>query len=426
MNSLFKIFSLDLRSLALLRIGLAIIIVFDILIRFFRKEIYYSDRGILPRTELIDQLSPECWSFHLFSETVFAQQLLFCLALLWAVLLLIGYRTTLASIICWVMLVSLHNRNPALVSSGDDLLRIIVFWVMFLPLGAVYSSDRALNTSSKPIPSNVCSSTTVGFVLLLGAIYLWQLLNTEVALALWSCLAWGLILIPWRNSLWRGVAIFLVQILHLSQGITIASAVLTFVWLVFLPSSFWQFLTRKTFNKATVGLTINYDKDCGFCKKVVYLLRTALILPKTKLLEAQNNPSIYADMEQYNSWVVEDYRGDRYFKWYGIVYVVSISPILWWLAPVLRIKPLMILGNKVYETIANNRPLMGNLTKPFVFRPLTINSSILLNTLTPILIALIIWGNWQALTGQTNSDRPSSTLDTVLQFSRLDLPRNIF
>ncbi|MEO1669622.1 MAG: DCC1-like thiol-disulfide oxidoreductase family protein [Cyanobacteria bacterium J06631_2] len=422
---LFKIFSLDLRSLALLRISLVFVIMFDLIIRFFKIEAYYSDAGTLPRTELIDRLPAEYWSVHLFNGTVFAQQLLFCLALLCACLLLIGYRTTLASLGCWIMLVSLHNRNPTLVSSGDDLLRIVLFWSMFLPLGAVYSGDRALNTSSKPIPSSVYSGATVGLVLLLGAIYLWQISTTETAVAFWSCLGWGLILIPWRNSWWRGVAITLSFVLLLSQGITTASAVLICVWLALLPSQFWQFLSRKSSNKAARGLTINYDKDCGFCKKVVYLLRTALILPQTKILEAQDNPDVCADMERYNSWVVEDYRGDRYFKWYGIAYVVSLSPVLWWLAPILRIKPLMLLGNKVYETIANNRRLMGNFTKPFVFRPLTISSSILLNTLSALFIALIVLGNWQALISH-DSDRPNSILDNALQFTRLDLPENIF
>lgn len=424
MNRLLKIFRLDLRSLALLRIGLALIIVFDLLIRFFKIETYYSDRGILPRAELIEGLSPEYWSLHLFSGTVFAQQFLFCLALLFAGLLLIGYRTTLASFSCWIMLVSLHNRNPALVSFGDDLLRIFLFWGMFLPLGVAYSGDRALNTSSKPIPSSVCSGATIGLMFLLGAIYLWQFLNTETALTLWSCWGWGLILIPWRNSWWRGVAIAIAIVLLLGQGITTASAVLTCVWLALLPSQFWQFLARKSLNKAAKSLIINYDKDCGFCKKVVYLLRTALILPQTKLLEAQDNPDVYADMERYNSWVVESGQGDRYFKWYGIIYVVSLSPVLWWLAPVLRIKPLLLLGNKVYETIANNRRLMGNFTKPFVFRPLQINTSILPNTLTVIFAALIIWGNWHVSNSYMIGDRPNSILDNALQFTRLDLPKN--
>lgn len=424
-TQLLEIFSFDLRSLALLRIGLAIVFIVDLLVRFWDIKTYYSDRGILPRTELINNLSPASWSLHLFSGSVFAQQLLFCLALLCAGWLLIGYRTTLASIICWVMLVSLHNRNPALVSVGDDLLRIVMFWGVFLPLGAVYSSDRAFNTSSKPIPQKVCTGATVGFVLLLGTIYFFQLLNMEVAYPiLWlCCLGWGLILIPWRNSWWRRVAIALSVVLLLTQGLTTASAVLAFVWLAFLPSSLWQFLADKTFSKAAKSLTINYDKDCGFCKKVVYFLRTALILPKTEILEAQDNPSVYADMERYNSWVVEDYRGQRYFKWYGIVYVVSISPILWWLAPILSIKPLMMLGNKVYETIANNRRLMGNFTKPFSFRSLTVDASILFDMVCLIAIALIILGNWQTL---TNGDRPNSILDSALQFTRLDLPRNIF
>ncbi|MEL6580959.1 MAG: DCC1-like thiol-disulfide oxidoreductase family protein [Cyanobacteria bacterium J06621_12] len=415
---LSTIFTLDLRSLVLLRIGLAAMTISDLLIRLPQIETYYSDAGILPRQELINNLPAAFWSFHLFNGSVFAQQMLFCLAVFFAGWLLIGYRTTLASIICWVMLISLHNRNPTLVSPGDDMLRIAMFWSLFLPLGAEYSSDRALNTSSKYIPSTVCSGATLSFILLLGGVYLRQLLNiAEANPVSWlSCFGWGLILIPWRNSWWRGVAIVLLLVLHLSQGVTTASIVMAFLWLALIPSQFWQLLDHKSSSSAARELIINYDRDCGFCKKVVYLLRTALILPQTKLLVAQDNPDIYIDMERYNSWVVEGEGGDRYFKWHGIAYVVSLSPILWWLAPILRIKPLMLLGNKVYETIANNRSLMGNLTKPLNFRSLKVHSSILSNIFTLLLMALILWSNFFHINYQ----------DAALQFTRLDLPQNIF
>ena len=85
---------------------------------------------------------------------------------------------------------------------------------------------------------------------------------------------------------------------------------LSVAWLAFILSLVWNLLAQQAHSKEIEGLKINYDKDCGFCKKVVYLLRTFLILPNVPLLEAQDNPSVYADMEKYNSWVIESDRGE--------------------------------------------------------------------------------------------------------------------
>ncbi len=434
---LAEIFGFDLRSLAVFRIGLALVIIADLVIRFSNIKAHYSDYGVLPRTALINEfLKPWYWSVHLLSGEPLVQSLLFGFALFFALLLLIGYRTTLASIACWAMIISLHNRNPALIFAGDDTLRAIAFWAMFLPLGAVYSFDSALNTSTKPLPKRIVSGATVGLIFQLCFIYmfsawfkhqspLWSqegsavyyalsfdqygtlfgqfllqlkpLLKTMTFGALWfEWLGSLLLFIPWKNSFFRGVAIASFISLHINFGLSftigVFPALCIAIWLAFIPSVAWEFLYKKTYSRKIAGLTINYDKDCGFCKKVVYLLRTILILPGIPLLEAQDNPSVHEDMQKYNSWVVEDYQGNRYFKWYGITYVVSISPILWWLAPILKIKPLMTAGNKVYETIATNRRFMGTFTKPFLFRSFTVSSSPLFNISTLFILFLItLW-----------------------------------
>ncbi|MEO3703811.1 hypothetical protein [Trichormus azollae] len=51
---------------------------------------------------------------------------------------------------------------------------------------------------------------------------------------------------------------------------------------------------------ARQGLKICFDTDCDFCKKVVHILITLLILPGTPLLMGQEYPDIYADMEAQN------------------------------------------------------------------------------------------------------------------------------
>jgi hypothetical protein len=486
-SKLTEMFGFDLRSLALFRIGLALVIIADLIIRFGDIKAHYSDYGVLPRTVLREQLlEPWYWSIHLLSGEPFVQQVLFGIALFFAFLLLIGYRTRLATIACWAMIVSLHNRNPALIFAGDDTLRAIAFWAMFLPLGAYYSVDNALNTSSKPLPKQILSGATLGFIIQLCYIYmfsawfkhqspLWSKEGSAVYYALsfdqygtsfgkflfsltpllptmtfgaltFEWLGALLLFIPFKTNFFRGVAVVSFILLHFSFGLSftigIFPALCIAAWLGFIPTPVWDFLYKKTYSKEIAGLKINYDRDCGFCKKVVHFLRTFLILPGVPLLVAQDNPSVYEDMQKYNSWVIEDYQGNRYYKWDGIGYVVSISPILWWLAPILRVKPFMAIGTRFYETIATNRKFAGNLTKPFKFRPLEINSSWIFNIFTLSLLFLVTFWNLksfassyifnqhptkvsQGLKRITNS-KTAKKLDWVSQLTRLDQSWSIF
>ena len=59
--------------------------------------------------------------------------LLFLVAAAGAGALLLSYRTRLATLLSWVLLVSVQNRNPLLGQGGDDLLRMLLFWGLFLP-----------------------------------------------------------------------------------------------------------------------------------------------------------------------------------------------------------------------------------------------------------------------------------------------------
>jgi hypothetical protein len=43
----------------------------------------------------------------------------------------------------FLMLVSVHGRNPTLMQGGDHLMRAMLFWSIFLPLGARWSFDAA-------------------------------------------------------------------------------------------------------------------------------------------------------------------------------------------------------------------------------------------------------------------------------------------
>jgi len=487
-SKLEPLFGFDLRSLAVFRIGVAIILIADLLIRAKDITPLYSDVGVLPRTALINEiLNPWYWSVHLLGGQPLIQGIIFLLAGLITVALLVGYRTRLAAIASWVMLISLHNRNPAVLFAADDMLRALLFWMMFLPLGACYSVDSALNSSSKPLPKRILTGATFALTLQIYYVYAFSaafkttsdiwfpkltavyyalsfdqyaaplgqfLLNfppllvfSTVATLILEWIGPLFLFIPWRTTFFRCATIITFILLHVGFGLTLHiglfPALGIFVWLVFIPTEVWDSLSKRVYTPQRAGLRIYYDADCGFCKKVVYLLRTFLILPKTPLQTAQDDPSIYADMQEKNSWVVVDWQENRHFKWEAMAYVVSLSPVFNPLAYILRWRPLMAVGTKFYETIASNRQVAGQFTAPLKFRPVEVQSSGLLNIVTLLLFAYVtVWNfrsladarslkqtldpNVRAKIDRVMKSRTLNSLDWISRLLRLDQSWSIF
>ncbi len=136
--------SVDLRSLAILRVGLAVMLLIDLVSRAGTLTAHYTDAGVLPRSVLFESEGLRAYlSLHSISGSFLWQAALFGLAGYFAFTLLFGIRTRLATFGSWALLLSLHHRNPAILQAGDALLRLLLFWAMLLPLGARWSVDSA-------------------------------------------------------------------------------------------------------------------------------------------------------------------------------------------------------------------------------------------------------------------------------------------
>jgi len=123
-----------------MRIGVGIVLLTDLFIRSLSIIAFFTDEGVLP-LETLKQYnwSPVYFSFHALSGELWWQVFLFMVNAVCVVLLIIGYRTRLLTFVCWALLTSLQNRNPFILQGGDDLLRILLFWAIFLPWGERYS-----------------------------------------------------------------------------------------------------------------------------------------------------------------------------------------------------------------------------------------------------------------------------------------------
>ncbi|MGI9433973.1 MAG: hypothetical protein ACR2Q4_03940, partial [Geminicoccaceae bacterium] len=86
-KNFFQVFTVDLRSLAFLRIALASIILIDLMIRSQHMEAHYTDQGVLPRDIVIEYFSQWRISLHLLSGLLEIQYLIFLISGIFAFLM---------------------------------------------------------------------------------------------------------------------------------------------------------------------------------------------------------------------------------------------------------------------------------------------------------------------------------------------------
>jgi hypothetical protein len=167
-----KYLSFDRRALASMRIGVAAVLMLDLLIRLSDLEAFYSDTGVVP----LEMLFKYGWnsyyvSIHTISGLWQVQLLLFLFSFFCAAMLFIGYRTQLFTILCWFLLLSLHNRNGFILQGGDDLLRMVLFWAMFIPWGSRYSYDSLLIRIEPYNPVITAEAATMAYLIQVCYLY---------------------------------------------------------------------------------------------------------------------------------------------------------------------------------------------------------------------------------------------------------------
>lgn len=200
-STLRDLFAVDLRSLALLRIGLGVSVFADTMMRAFDLVGLYTDRGVLPRELLLAMdgrgvyLSAHYWA----SVHPVWQGALFAFTAGSAIALLVGWRTRLATVLCWYLVASVQVRQPLSYIGGDSILRLLLFWGLFLPLAARFSVDAAQGRVRRR-PDSFISGGTVALLLQVCVIY-WAT-GIQKTGALW----------------WNGQAIF--YALHAEEWVT--------------------------------------------------------------------------------------------------------------------------------------------------------------------------------------------------------------
>lgn len=181
----FNMLALDLRSLALWRIVLGILMAIDLSWRWNEVDVFMADSGMCSRlTVLSNQYAHDgtvrlghFWfsqtpiSLYMMTGAIPAIKALMCIHFVVIVSFTLGYRTQLSSVLAWFFHMSIQSRCPQLQNKGEELTQKLLLWAILLPIGRVWSLDawimrnHKIHSSPEKMQRDTCmhrSLATVG------------------------------------------------------------------------------------------------------------------------------------------------------------------------------------------------------------------------------------------------------------------------
>lgn len=316
------LFKLDLRSLALARILLGILAFYDISRRIPDLHDFFTDAGIMPRWILLEQFQID-WKMSLLylNGSYWWALLLAVVGLIATVTFTLGWRTRISNALMWIIIISFQQRFPeAATSGGDMLLRIFLFYSLFLPMSARYSIDGAVSNekrSENEYFSIFTSAWIVQIMLLyiMTFLYKWAPVYHTTFDAVWYMLQLDLfttgfgkwlgqqymatkvlsfasyaleivgpllLFIPFKRDLFRGVAVISFWLFHLGIGATMHLGnfvpICLIIWVGLIPTSWWDYLLTKFKTSREVVATLYYNSQSELDRKLALICREILFL----------------------------------------------------------------------------------------------------------------------------------------------------
>ena len=407
-------FYIDLRSLALFRVSVGLVCLYDLIMAWGELRIFYTDWGVLPRQLLLQGSGYEyyLWSIHNISGVPAVINIIFILHLTVIIMLIFGFKTRFATIMVWLFTISLIARNPAVITGAYVILRLALFWAIFLPLGAKWSIDESLDINKEKSQDRVSSIASFALIFQILSIYffagmlksdpIWDkeflgvyyalsldmfatklgliireypLITTSLTIFTVYVQRIGIIFLisPYKSSLLRIIGVIAFIFFHIGLWTTMHigwfQAISIACLAIFIPGIFWTWVTKILSNTKRNNLTIYYDNDCAFCKRTVFIIKGLFLVGKTKMLSAQSDEKLFEIMSENNSWIVVDQYGNKRYGFEGLTYVFGCSPILFPLKYIYKIKILSKFGEFLYSTVANNRTKMSKITSFLTLKP---------------------------------------------------------
>jgi len=127
---------------SILRVGFGIIILYSYAINYAQRHFLWGYNGIT-KTDFSDEFSN--FSLYQYGSTNWHFEIIFHLGIIAALLFTLGYKTRIISIINFIFLYSLHQENPVILDGGNNIMIIVLIYLMFVKTNAYFSIDKHIN-----------------------------------------------------------------------------------------------------------------------------------------------------------------------------------------------------------------------------------------------------------------------------------------
>lgn len=283
-------FTLDIRSLACFRMAIGGVVAADALLRTRDISLMLAPDGMFPLPALRAFFGDGwTWSLAFLVDATWWGTAILALQGLAGAALAAGIGTRAATVAAWVAVVSIVRRTAPATNAGDQWLCCLLFWSMFLPLGAAWSVDawrHGQRRATAAVGPAVRSLATGALVVQIAAVYLsaglskWNpawLSGSAVATALslfdhgtpwgdalsrhelvcrvltWSVLALELLgpvlLVATGRPGIRLALIALFGMFHAATAALMTLGLFAFVglaaWLAVIPTAWWEWAARR-------------------------------------------------------------------------------------------------------------------------------------------------------------------------------------
>lgn len=359
--------AVDLRSLALLRAGLGLLLLIDALCRLFDAGLLYTDAGLLPRDLAVGVIEPGRWSLHLANGGLLFALVLATLQVLAAAALSLGWRNRRAGALLWLLLVSAMARHPAMFDVSDALSLSLLTFGLLLPWNARFSVDAAFASARPgavhlswpgiamlvyvcllPVGLALAVDAPGGLPALLSAPVAhapgnWllhagsALSSIELALRIAAWLILPLALVPWARPYARRTALGLSVLLCAFALLSVSPAALAIVGLLasvlLVDSALWD---RLCGDQSLPELRIHPDRHAPGALGFALLLREFLCLQRTQVVAAQDSPRASRLLANGAALIVIDRNEEAYLDASAVATLLRRSPPLRPLHPLLK------------------------------------------------------------------------------------------
>jgi predicted DCC family thiol-disulfide oxidoreductase YuxK len=410
LSSSFWFGGLDLRPLGLFRITFGFILtVATIDIEPILRDVL-SDEGMMPRSALLGGIARgNRFSIFDVAGPYWVTIALWIIAVAACICLTVGWHSRISSIVAFFFVCGLHERNLLAFDGADNVIRVMLFWMMFMPLGARYSVDAVLR-AARGLPTVTHASAylmrlgqlQISWVYLNSFIHKWGGGNTwhdgtalHYALGLehlfarpfgqwffnkpWfyvpgtyftdvvECVFLIFVFFPFAQPKLKAVAIAGGVALHAGIWATMSvgnfSYLMTMAYPLLFEPEWVEWTIAQTRRLVGKGVTkVYYDGLCPLCRETTARLRGLDVFGNLTFIDFREKGALAdapklseAALEQRMHAVGED--GKVLAGYYAVVQVAKRLPALWPLGLLGQLPGASAIGVPLYDRIASRRKL---------------------------------------------------------------------